>query len=653
MHTAHLARSIWALALAIVLTSALTVPGIAQNPSCTAAVRTDGTPLDSAIVAAMHEHNVPGAAIVVVRDGAVDVLRGYGCADLERDVPVDPRTTVFRIASVSKSFVATATLVAAERGLVDLRTDVNRYLRGLQVPTAWDRPITLHHLLTHTAGFEESVVGYAARTPADIRPLGEFLAAKLPQRGWPPGDVTSYSNYGYALAGYVVESAASTSFADYVQREVLSPLGMTRSSFAHPLPPELERDLATSHRCTANGCAPAARDYRSAYPPGGLATTADDVSRFLLAQLGLPVNGRRVLSDSVLGLMRARQFSHHPRLPGLTYGFVEEGVGDERALTHAGAASGFTSFVVIVPGRQFAAFVVANGGSSRFGAAARDAMTRTLAVPEIMPHPRGAEYSSVNPAGSYRLTRYARRGVENLPMLFSGQLHVVPGGGDTIAIVGLGDANGDYVPEGMDVWTRVGGHDLVAVRTENGAVTHLFGSQSFFGTRFPAAYERLAWYDAPGFLNEALSYTMALPLLALVVWPIVAGVIRWRRRRLVPTHRTARLPGAWRSTAMVVAVVAAALTTWFGFGFIAASNRAAERGGGDLVYGLPPAMQLLAWAPSVLALLAVLLVLLAIAGWRRRWWSVPGRLLYTVIAINVVLFVAILVRWGYFPVATG
>jgi CubicO group peptidase (beta-lactamase class C family) len=333
----------------IVLTFALTASLAAQTPSCTAAVRSDGTPLDSAVVAAMHEHNVPGAAIVIVRGGAVDMLRGYGCADLERDVPVDPRTTVFRVASVSKSFVATATLVAAERGLVDLRTDVNRYLRGLQVPTAWNRPITLHDLLTHTAGLEESVIGYAARTPADIRPLGEFLAAKLPRRGWPPGDVTSYSNYGYALAGYVVESAAGTSFANYVQREVLSPLGMTRSSFAQPLPPALERNLATSYRCTADGCTRVERDYRSAYPPGGLATTPDDMSRFLLAQLGIPVDGRRVLTDSVLGLMRTRQFSHHPRLPGLTYGFVEEGVGDERALTHAGGASGFTSFVVIVP----------------------------------------------------------------------------------------------------------------------------------------------------------------------------------------------------------------------------------------------------------------------------------------------------------------
>ena len=334
----------------------------------------DATRLDSAIVAAMREHDVPGAAIAVVRDGAAHRIRGYGCANIERSVAVDPRTTVFRVASVSKPFVATAALIAVERGAVDLRADVNRYLRGMHVPEGWNRPVTLHDLLTHTAGFEESIVGYAARTPEDIRPLGEFLAAKLPRRGWPPGDVTAYSNYGYALAGYVVESVTRTSFSEFVQKEVLAPLGMTRSSFAQPLSPALERDLATSYRCGTEGCQPVARDYRSAYPPGGLVTTADDMSRFLLAQLGDSLNGRRVLSDSVLTLLRTQQFTHHPDLPGLTYGFAEETIGGDRALTHAGGASGYASFVAIVPGRRFGAFVVANGGSSRFGAAVRDAI---------------------------------------------------------------------------------------------------------------------------------------------------------------------------------------------------------------------------------------------------------------------------------------
>lgn len=644
------------MALAVSLVTFAAAHGVAQSPTCTATTPTPATPFDSAIVSAMREHGVPGAALAIVTDGVVHTLRGYGCANIERATPVDPRTTVFRIASVSKPFVATAALIAAERGLVGLRADVNRYLRRMQVPGAWDQPVTLHHLLTHTAGFDESIVGYAARTPADLRPLGEFLAAKLPRRGWPPGDVTSYSNYGYALAGYVVESASRTSFAEYVQREILTPLGMTRSSFAQPTPDSLEQDLATSYRCVANGCEAVQRDYRSAYPPGGLVTTAEDMSRFLLAQLGEPASGGRVLGDSVLALMRGRQFSHHPDLPGLTYGFAEERLGGERALTHAGGASGYTSFVVIVPGRRFGAFVVANGGSSRFGAAARDAIVAAALPARAMtpPEPTPTVSSPMDPTGSYRLTRYAHRGVENLPALFNGQLHVSRSGGDTIEVSGLGDANGRYVPVTTDRWRKVDGTDVVAVRTKDGAVTHFFGSQSFFGTRFPSAYERLAWYDEPRFLNEALSYTVALPLLGLLIWPVVAGILWLIRRRPATLHRApATSTSPWRAPAVAAAVTSTALALWFGFGFIAASNRAAERGGGDLIYGLPPTMQLLAWAPSVLAVLAALLVIAAVVAWRRRWWSLLGRGIYAIIAINIALFVSILVRWGYFPVATG
>lgn len=628
----------------------------AQAPSCAAHLDSGSTALDSAIVSAMRTYAVPGAALAIVRDGRVERLAGYGCANIARGVPVDPRTTVFHVASVSKPFVALAALQLAERGVVDLHADVNRYLRDVQVPAGWGRPITLHDLLTHTAGFEESIVGYAARTPADIRPLGQFLAAKLPRRGWPPGDVTSYSNYGYALAGYVVESASHVPFADYEHNEVLQPLGMTRSSFAQPPPLDLERDAALSYRCTSQACQPIQPDFRSAYPPGGLVTTAEDMSRFLLAQLGVPLDGKRVLSDSVLRMMHTRQFTHDPAMPGLTYGFAEDQVMFVNAFSHAGGASGYSSFVFVIPERNAGVFLVANGGASGFGATALGAMERTL-EPRAWTVANGkllSPASVLDPTGAYRLTRYAHRGLENLPALFNGQLHVRRLTGDTISIVGLGSTDGRYVATAPNRWRSLDGANVVTARSRDGVVTHVFGPVSFFGTHFPAAYERLAWYDEPHFLNELLSYVVAVPLLALVAWPIVAGLV-WlvrRRTRLVaelrrPLGRTGRGP------AVAVAVCFVALAVWFGFGFIAATNRAAERGGGDIIYGLPPLMRILGWAPIALAVLAAVLLVAMIVGGVRRWWSIPGLLIYTVITMNALLFVAILMRWGYFPVATG
>ena len=315
------------------------------------------------------------------------------------------------------------------------------------------------------------------------------------------------------------------------------------------------------------------------------------------------------------------------------------------------------SLVALVPRRQLGVIVVTNGSSSRFSAVALAAIDSLM--PPARPAPPASERltplpTAIDLAGAYRLTRYAHKGVENLAALFNGQLHIRRGAGDTISTFGLGDADGRYVPVAANRWRRVNGSDLIAVRVRDGTVTHVFGPQSFFGTPMPAAFERLAWFDEPHFLNEALSYVVALPILAILVWPIVAGIV-WlvrRRSRLVARVRpsTGRTK---RRYAVTAAVAFSALAAWFGFGFIAMTNRAAERGSGEIFYGLTPMMRVLAWAPVTLGLLAVIIIAATVVGWRRRWWSIPGLLLYTTVAINAVLFVALLVRWGYFPVATG
>jgi CubicO group peptidase (beta-lactamase class C family) len=111
--------------------------------------------LDVFFEAKLAELHIPGAAIVVVQDGKVFLAKGYGFADLAHQTPVDPTKTAFRAGSVSKLFTWTAVMQVAERGLLDLDTDVNRYLTDFQVPDTYPQPVTLAHLLTHTGGFED------------------------------------------------------------------------------------------------------------------------------------------------------------------------------------------------------------------------------------------------------------------------------------------------------------------------------------------------------------------------------------------------------------------------------------------------------------------------------------------------------------------
>jgi len=154
--------------------------------------------LDNFFSKRMKELHVPGAAFVLVREGKIYFAKGYGFADRQHRRVVDPERTLFRVASVSKLFTATAVMQLAERGRLHLHEDVNRYLKGFQLESNYPAPVTLANLLTHTGGFDERFVGIAARHASEALPLGFYLAARMPPRVLPPGDLISYSNHGMA-----------------------------------------------------------------------------------------------------------------------------------------------------------------------------------------------------------------------------------------------------------------------------------------------------------------------------------------------------------------------------------------------------------------------------------------------------------------------
>lgn len=143
----------------------------------------------------MEPHHVPGAVVAVVGGGVVAFARGYGVADLQSGTPVDPETTIFRVASVSKLVTATAVMQLVEQGKLDLDGDVAAYLPDLRLPAAFPDPITLRHLLTHTAGLEGTAASWDFE-PLDSEPtpLGVALLRYRPLRVRPPGQLISYSN---------------------------------------------------------------------------------------------------------------------------------------------------------------------------------------------------------------------------------------------------------------------------------------------------------------------------------------------------------------------------------------------------------------------------------------------------------------------------
>ncbi|TFH05802.1 MAG: class A beta-lactamase-related serine hydrolase, partial [Spirochaetales bacterium] len=159
--------------------------------------------VDGVLSLQMQANDVAGATVAVVHGGDVVLSKGYGYADVDEQRVVDPVSTMFRIASITKLFTWTAVMQLVEKGELELDVDVQNYV-DFVIPSAFGQPITLRDLMTHTAGFEDRAFAIASSGSAPSMPLGEWLATHIPARIWPPGDVVAYSNYGAALAGYIV-----------------------------------------------------------------------------------------------------------------------------------------------------------------------------------------------------------------------------------------------------------------------------------------------------------------------------------------------------------------------------------------------------------------------------------------------------------------
>jgi len=189
----------------------------------------DGLVRDSLV-----QDHIAGATVAIVQDGRVVLKKGYGAASLDPWRPVDPDRTLFRLGSVSKTFTWLAVLKEAEAGRLRLQAPVNLFLpEVVQVrDQGYPGPVTLESLMSHSAGFEDRALGHLfERDPARIRPLAVYLRQERPRRVRPVGVLSSYSNYGAALAGEAAAWTSGKTFERLAEESLFEPMGMARTSF--------------------------------------------------------------------------------------------------------------------------------------------------------------------------------------------------------------------------------------------------------------------------------------------------------------------------------------------------------------------------------------------------------------------------------------
>lgn len=267
-------------------------PDASATPPAAPAVPADGRAaltradaeawLDGLMPYAIGRGNIPGAVVVIVKDGNVLLQKGYGYADLEKRTPVDPATTLFRPGSVSKLFTWTAVMQLVEQGKLDLDADVNQYL-DFKIPPRKDKPVTLRQILTHTTGMEEYVRGLITADPTDAVTLENYIKSWTPTRIFDAGTTPAYSNYATTLAGYIVQRVSGQPFDDYIEQHIFQPLNMQHASFRQPLPAKLLPHMSKGYKVGADQ--PQGFEIVNPAPAGSLSASGQDMGQFMIAHL--------------------------------------------------------------------------------------------------------------------------------------------------------------------------------------------------------------------------------------------------------------------------------------------------------------------------------------------------------------------------------
>ena len=321
--------------------------------------------LDGYLPYALHSGDIAGAEVAVVKDGEILTLRGYGYAELDKHLPVDPRTTLFRTGSVSKLVTWTAVMQLVEQGKIDLDRDINAYL-DFKIPPRDGKPITMRNLMQHVAGFEESLKGLIGTDPQ--APSFETLLKQwVPQRVFAAGTTPAYSNYGAALAGYIVERVSGEEFDDYLDRHIFAPLDMRHSTFRQPLPAGLGPLMSRGYERASS--APRAFEIVGPAPAGAMSASAEDMAHFMIAHLqDGEYQGRRILRTATAELMHDSALTLIPPLDRMELGFFETNINGREVIAHLGDTNDFHSALHLFL-KENVGFYVAFNSLGREGAA--------------------------------------------------------------------------------------------------------------------------------------------------------------------------------------------------------------------------------------------------------------------------------------------
>ncbi|WP_068676789.1 serine hydrolase [Oceanobacillus sp. Castelsardo] len=567
-----------------------------------------------------------GANIVVIKDNQIVLSKGYGYADIENKIPMNPDTSILEWGSVTKLFVWVSVMQLVEQGKIDLNEDVRHYLpQGFLTKLTYDEPITMLNLMNHTAGFEDWIfdLGYASKEK--VKSLEEGLKMAEPNQIYRPGEVVAYSNFSTSLAAYIIELITEMEFYDYVTENILEKLDMDHSTIHLP---EENREEVIQHVTEGyvlRGLGEFQEStpfYISMYPSGGMNGTAVDLAKF--ARALMPQGDEKGIlfeKEDTLEQMLSTSYSVKENVPGIAHGFWEVD-GKQRGYAHSGNTSGFSSNFHIVPEENFAVIVLTNQAAEAdimFG------LTKAL-IGESVFHPVSDAPNSTDIEGTYISARKMGSGFLHLYYYLT-PLKVKSLNADEIEISIMG-MKGNYIQEDPYTYRFVNGDSgflpmqTLYFQVEEGAVSQISTAYSDF-LPMDKKGERLATH---GIL---FLYCIVFFLVSTIIL-MVRGLLRWRKKKafstMVKWNSILHLSGM----ALVVNVMVLMVR------MLANSNRAYS----EIIIHF-----ILNYTFTFTSILSVFFV---IWNWRREAVTRLRAILYIISMLSSLLLIALLIYWQFY-----
>ena len=584
--------------------------------------------VDGVMATSMDSNHVPGAVVVVVKDGEVIFAKGYGYADLDNKTPVDPATTLFRPGSVSKLFTWTAVMQLVEAGKLDLDADVNNYL-DFEIPATYAQPITLRLIMTHMAGFEDKGNGLFKLNAEDVSSLETYVKTNLPARVFPPGQYAAYSNYATALSGYIVERVSEMPFEQYIATNILQPLQMQYSTFQQPLPAELSSQMSKGYNYLNGEYIEGSFEFVVGTPAGALSSTGLDMANFMIAHLQEgEFSENRILSAETTQLMHSPLYRPDPQMGGMAYGFFYNTHNGQYTLSHGGDTMLFHSQLYLLPESNLGIFVSTNG------------TTGSMVVEQLITAFLDRYYPNQESLALTPTDDFASRADQ-----YAGTYYLARSNFTTfekfISLMSLVNVS---VKEEL-VYVTFGGKTMPYVEVEPGLLVNpddpadklvlkTVGGQISLSPPLPFVFLKMPWYRTLPLHMFILIGGAILFLITIIVW-IVSFFKGLKQNE--------KHPWLSRFSRMIAGLFGLLFLTFLvNFGSVFLDTHPSF-GVPRVFFGMPANTDQLFKLPIFMAIFGVLTLVFAVINWVKGYWSIKSRVFYTILTLF-----AIAILWSFY-----